>query len=231
MNNPDDDMEVSYANTETIAGLRERLRRKGAACEVEEVDAECMSLIAALGGEPKSFKREKKRALRRIVSEIYSPPRVTSMLTTLARHDLMPGMALDITCIDPEDGKPWDFDDPVKRERARRRIREEKPVILIGSPVCTAWCSWQALNAQRRDPEVVREEMVRARVHLDFVVSLYREQIEGGRLFLHEHPAGATSWEEGCVKDLLSIEGVERVNGDQCQFQPSLPSLPSRIFF
>ena len=85
MDNADGDMEVGYTNTETIAGLRKRLHREGAACEAEEQDAECMSLIAALGGEPKSFKRERKRALRNIVSEIYSPPRVASMLTTFGK--------------------------------------------------------------------------------------------------------------------------------------------------
>ena len=94
----------------------------------------------------------------------------------------------DITCDDPDDGEPWDFDRREKREKVRRLLRQQKPLFLIGSPMCTAWCSWQKLNAQRRDPAITQRELVRARVHLEFVVSLYREQLEAGRFFLHEHP-------------------------------------------
>ena len=48
------------------------------------------------------------------VAEVFSPPRVTKHAHTF---DLMPGFALDLTTIDPIDGKPWDFRDPKKRER------------------------------------------------------------------------------------------------------------------
>ena len=43
-------------------------------------------------------------------------------------------------------------------------------------------------------------------------------QVDSQRYFLHEHPAGATSWQLVCVKELLSHDKVERVNGDQCQY-------------
>ena len=56
-------------------------------------------------------------------------------------------------------------------------------------------------------------------IHLTFVTQVYREQVEGGRFFLHEHPDGADSWSETCIKDLLEIPEVERVHGDQCQYQ------------
>ena len=39
--------------------------------------------------------------------------------------------------------------------------------------MCTAWCSWQALNNVRRDPEVVRREVIRARMHPDFMTGIY----------------------------------------------------------
>ena len=53
---------------------------------------------------------------------------------------------------------------------------------------------------------------------MDFMISLYREQIEAGRYFLHEHPRHATSWRLRKMEDLMAIEGVELVEGDQCQF-------------
>ena len=40
------------------------------------------------------------------VSEVYSPPRVTGLAPRLG---LIPGLALDLSIDDPDDGKPWDF--------------------------------------------------------------------------------------------------------------------------
>ena len=98
-------------------------------------------------GSPRSFKREKRRAMQRItgkptvseicaaaprvtdelqgvrltkklvVSEIYSPPRITKELHVMKSKHFSPGLALDFTVIDPLDGQPWDFDKPEKRAR------------------------------------------------------------------------------------------------------------------
>ena len=66
----------------------------------------------------------------RIVSQIYGPPRVTAAAQKL-NLGLTPGFAFDFTCKD-ENGKEWDFDDVERRKEARRRIREQKPMFLIG---------------------------------------------------------------------------------------------------
>ena len=42
-------------------------------------------------------------------------------------------------------------------------------------------------------------------------------QLKEGRLFLHEHPANATSWDEPCVLEVLQHVGVRRITADQCQ--------------
>ena len=39
-----------------------------------------------------------------------------------------------------------------------------------------------------------------------------------GRLFLHEHPDSASSWNENCIKEVLSKFGVGTTVTDQCQF-------------
>ena len=91
--------------------------------------------------------------------------------------------------------------------------------MVIGSPCCTAFLTWQALNALRtRDPEKMRRAMARAIKHMDFVVSVYREQLENGRYFVHEHPANATSWQLKSVENLMQASEVGRVVGDQCQY-------------
>ena len=208
----------SDRRNETAKDLVERLRAEGSLRERRNEDDECMNLILCLGADPKNYRREKRRAFHKIVSEIYSPPRVTELLRTVTNGELTPGFAFDLTCVDPDDGQPWDFSLRAKREKARRMIREQRPLFLIGSPMCTAWCTWQALNATKRPRHLVQKELEEARMHLEFVTSLYRDQIEGGRFFLHEQPEYAASWKEKCIDELLQVPEVQRVRADQCQY-------------
>ena len=46
----------------------------------------------------------------------------------------------------PDDGQAPDFCSKAKRDKARRMIREQRPTLLIGSPMCTQFSSWQYLN-------------------------------------------------------------------------------------
>jgi len=187
-------------------------------------------LIMQLGG-GRAFMRERKSAHRRIVSEIFSPPRVTGYLSRFPHKNLAPGVALDLTTIDPTDGRPWDFDSAVKRQRARALFEEQQPTFLIGSPVCTAWSTWQALNAVRYDNEdILKRERVRSMVHINFLIELYRRQMDGGRYFVHEHPAHATSWRIPGIQKLLEDPRVQRVQGDQCQYGAVAQSGPKANF-
>ena len=63
--------------------------------------------------------------------------------------------------------------------------------------------------------ESLRQEAVR---HLHFVASLYRIQLAGGRHFLHEHPATATSWSDPWIARLLKHPRVGSVVSDQCEY-------------
>ena len=38
------------------------------------------------------------------------------------------------------------------------------------------------------------------------------------QIFLHEHPAGASSWHKECIKKIFNKHGVVRVVGDQCRY-------------
>ncbi len=184
----------------------------------QTTEDEIMIVMAVLGADPKNYRREKKQAVRRIVSEIYSPPRVTRMLKNMTNHGLTPGLALDLTTVDPDDGAPWDFNAPAKREKALRLLRQQKPLFVIGSPMCTRWCTWQKLNDIKRDARIVEEEKKLALIHLEFVAQIYQEQIDGDRFFLHEHPETAGSWSEKCIANVLQNKEVQRVVGDQCQY-------------
>jgi len=88
-----------------------------------------------------------------IVSEIYSPPRVTRAARILKKLNITPGFAMDITTHDAE-GRPWDFDQPQQKTRAVRLIYETEPDLIVGSPMCKDFSAWQRLNkAKSSEPE------------------------------------------------------------------------------
>jgi len=104
---------------------------------------------------------------------------------------------------------PWDFSRPEKRDKARRMVREQKPYVLIGSPECRAFSTWQALNAAKSmDPDKLKREKTKATLHLNFMISLYEEQIEAGKYFLHEHPRFATSWQLRNMEILMQVRAL-----------------------
>ncbi len=182
-------------------------------------------LLQQLGSFRKDYRREARTKFKKmigdmkIVSEIYSPPRITEELKRRRRKHLIPGFALDLTVVDPDDGQPWDFSREDKRDKARALLRKQRPYMFIGSPMCTAFSSWQQLNRRRsKDVAKMDREKELAIQHIEFVMSLYVEQLENGRYFLHEHPRRASSWGLQQVKNLLRMPGVGLVSGDQCQF-------------
>ena len=181
--------------------------------------AETVQIVAALGGQRVGYRRERRQAVRKMVSEIYSAPRVTKALKLMPSMELVPGFALDLSGED-ENGNSWDFTRPDMRAKARALLLEEKPFLLIGSPPCTAFCSWQALNAARLGwtAQDIKRRRAEGELHVRFCCELYKLQAEAGRHFLHEHPANAASWQLAEVQELLKTNGVQRVLSDQCQY-------------
>ena len=187
-------------------------------CDELEKDAKAiMQVVRDLGGNRREYAHEWRKAMSHIVSEVFSPPRVTKVLKMMPSLRMLPGYALDLTTCG-EEGNAWDFDKFEMRQKARKLIAEQKPYVLIGSPQCTPYSSLQAMNASKRDPLQVQRERTRADIHLQFTMELYKDQIAGGRYFIHEHPAWATSWDTTAVRELLEMDGVDEVVGDQCQY-------------
>ena len=146
------------------------------------------------------------------VAEFYSPPRITEMA---AKMGLRAGWSLDLTTND-EDGRAWDFNVPEMRNRAARKVLTDKPLLLIGNPMCTIYSCMNNINHARMAPEIVKARFDYARKHLAFAAALYKIQIQEGRYFLHEHPESASSWYEKCIKEVMEMNGVMKVVGDQC---------------
>ena len=175
-----------------------------------------MQFVDKLGGDTKAYAKQKTDALR-TVSEIYSAPRVTDAAKRIPGWKVLPGFALDLTQRD-ERGMPWDFDDVDMRRKARAKVVSEKPMLLVGTPMCTAFSALLALSTEKRDPEVVKRQITRARVHLAFMCELYELQVRAGRYFLHEHPQSATSWQMEEVTRVLGLKRVQKVSCHQCQY-------------
>ena len=78
--------------------------------------------------EEKAEETEVVKALRSVeIAEMYSPPRVTK---ESRKFGIQAGEAMDLST-------GWDFRKQEDRDRAIRYIDNEKPELIIGSPMCT----------------------------------------------------------------------------------------------
>ena len=111
------------------------------------------------------------------VVEVYSPPRVVKMANEMW---LRGGWSLDLTTRD-EDGLPWDFNDAKMRNRAIRKILHGKPLIFIGSLMCTEYSAMNMINHSRMPVEEVVARPAYARRHLELCIKLYEIQWKSGR--------------------------------------------------
>ena len=97
------------------------------------------------------------------VTEFYSPRRVNAMC---ADYGLQPGSSPDLT-------NGWDFKMEEHREEAKRRMREEAPRLVIGSPPCITFSNLQAMNpihksGDEQAREAYRQIIKEAVQHMEF---------------------------------------------------------------
>ena len=125
-------------------GVTEELRVRSLRAKMAERQAEKRRAEEEQNEELEEKKRRKEMGETAIVkeirsvdiSEIYSPQRVTN---EARRYGLKPGEAMDITT-------GWEFRKQEDRERASNYAKEEKPLVLIGSPMCTMFSRLQHLS-------------------------------------------------------------------------------------
>ena len=147
------------------------------------------------------------------ITEVYSPERVNEVAR---KHGLRPGSSMDLT-------NGWDFTKAEDRRRAWKKIKEEDPYLVIGSPPCTLFSLLQELNINNNKNKIGwMEEFHRRKLeaieHIDFCCLLYRYQLKRGKHFLHEHPWTARSWRLHNVQALVEDPAVHVVQGHMCQF-------------
>ena len=124
--------------------------------------------------------------------------------------------------MDPTNG--WDFEQDDHKRLAWKRVKEEVPYLLIGSPPCTYFSVLQGLNKAVHGSkpgwlEKFNRETEKAMKHVEFCSALYKYQVQQGRHLLHEHPWTARSWKLKCVDELLRHPVVNIVQGHMCQLR------------
>ena len=179
-------------------------------CEEESKD-QSVRLAGLLHG----LGRRAVKESRSDVAEIYNPKRFTPVANRLG---LKAGFAVDLE-IQKEDGSYWDLTKRSDVEEVKALLAWEKPLFLMGSPPCGSFSPLQALNTKRVDPVTASARLEEGRVHLNNSVECYEAQLSAGRLFLHEHPRGAKSWDEPCMKRLTSRPDVYVVDGPMCRWK------------
>ena len=91
--------------------------------------------------------------------------------------------------------------DEEQMEEVEQRVRDEEPVLLIGSPMCRAFSTLIELTK--------------------FCFRMYETQRNAGRLFLHEHPWDAWSRGLSCVNEMA----------EKCRFQLATNSIEKGSWF
>jgi hypothetical protein len=72
------------------------------------------------------------------------------------------------------------------------------------------------MNYQKMDDSDVRKKLAEALEHVKFALKLCMIQHREGRLFVFEHPVGATSWGTTMMSEVAKQDGVYQVNFDFC---------------
>ena len=145
------------------------------------------------------------------VAEIFCPPRFTERA---GRHKLNPGLALDLRT-------GWDLNDPKHIAAMWRYLDKAKPMLVVGSPECGPFSKLASLNKGKPAyAKTLRDGLA----HLRLMCRVYEYQVAQGRLFLHEHPDGASSWGTGAMQRILALPEVLRVYVDQCMYGQEVTS-------
>ena len=78
---PEVPMDVDVVDHKPESDFKElfALLRREEKNEIAEANREILEVVRSLGGDKGKYRRERQRALKAVVSEIYSPPRVTAV--------------------------------------------------------------------------------------------------------------------------------------------------------
>ena len=88
------------------------------------------------------------------VGELYSPPR---MAVAAKKLGMSACWSLDLTVMD-SDGSPWDFTVPEKKAKAKQLLKQDRPALLVVSPMCGPFSSWQEINFNHKSEKEIEDK-------------------------------------------------------------------------
>ena len=138
------------------------------------------------------------------ISEVFSVPRV---VTCAKKKGMFPGSSYDLLLGD-------DMLQAKHRKRILDELKRDRPLCVVVSPPCTMF------SRRRRpgDPEVDKQEMIKALVLLNFGIQVCKLQMSLGRYFVFEHPLGADSWHCRNLVELVGDPRVQSIGVDMCAY-------------
>ncbi|CAK0909302.1 unnamed protein product, partial [Prorocentrum cordatum] len=148
--------------------------------------------------------------LSQLESDLAKVPEVSGRGRFLERareFGLLPGFALD-------PGAGWGLNVPVQRDEAMRLLDRGRPLLLIGSPRCTAWTSLLDFGSVKE--ETIEGLMAEAIEHVAMCVTMYNKQLD-------EAPHSARSGHASGIQDLIVRKVVFHVANDQCEAGQTVP--------
>ena len=146
------------------------------------------------------------------VAENFSPPRFTQHA---GRLGLKPGFSIDLST-------GWDLDRAEDVAKMDQLIADQQPLLLTGSPDCAPFTVLRNINRSYLNTKENQEKRQRGEDHLHLCIERYRGQVRRKRYFLHEHPAGADSWDDEEMQRLQQEPGVYTVSGPMCAWGMSI---------
>ena len=95
-------IEVDQSQSNDDLSMRDlmKLMNQAEADEAKKLNREILSLVRKLGGDSAKYRRERSCAVRAVVGEICSPPRVSAVAKLCPGYGMFPGFALDLTTND-----------------------------------------------------------------------------------------------------------------------------------
>ena len=154
-----------------------------------------------------SRKAVNKNMKQLIVSEVFSPPRV-SQLAEQKGH--LSGGAFNLVT-------GYNLSTQADRRRCWQKLKEANPDIVVVSPPCSSFSILQSLNLRHQGIKTALR-LAEGREHLQFAMEVFRWQTLRKKIAIFEHPATSKAWQEACVQEVMKIPGVRRVRADQCQY-------------
>ena len=141
--------------------------------------------------------------------EIYSPPR---LVPECVKRGLRATLSVDLAT-------GYDLSKQSTRMLVKHEIRARRPRALGLSSPCTMFSKLNRMwNKKKYSNEEWDARMNAAVIHLEFSMELAQEQVDGGRIFFHEHPRTASSWQQECVTHVSACDGCRHACFDQCRF-------------